>query len=448
MSNGISNNYNQQVNTQPPVYMSSQVGRAYTQPMGILPPQFAQQQAPCQTGGLLGQLANLYQQTMMISRMAQAQYSQDRSSGLGILSGAANFGNIASQAFNGMMMEQQYPQMGQLMGRGIGFQQLGQLAQSFMLNKGESLLAGELGKQLGVTLPNLSANSVFNAGAELLGFGSPAGATGLASSSLEAGGMKALESGIGANASKFLGGVGAAYSAFDLLKNWGKNDPISGAVQGATTGAYIGSVVPGIGTLIGGAVGGLIGLASGLFGGSGKSKEQKLRDSFRDNLEQLGVLDGNHCVNLADGSKYNCGYDGGHKYTNLDGTQRGAFEIDFKNPLASQVIGWANPVIDALTGGDPMLKVAFVGYVTNAATSNATTLEEARQNVLSIFSNMKVGMQDVVGALTSMTQQGKLPKSTYDAYINGLQTLGRPASSDKLLESPPKAEQINGKAIR
>jgi hypothetical protein len=380
--------------------------------------------------------------------MVQVQYSQDRAAGIGLLAGANGFGNIASQAFNGMMMEQQYPQAQQLMGRGIGFQQLGQLAQSYAINQGELAIAGEIGKQLGVALPDFSTGSIFNAGAELLGFGTPTKVAGLASSSVGSSGAAAVETELGANAGKLLGGIGAAYSAFSLLKNWGKNNPVSGAVQGATTGAYIGSVVPGIGTVIGGAVGGLIGLASGLFGGSGKSKEQKLRDSFRDNLEQLGVLDGNHSVTLADGSKYNFGYDGGHKYTNLDGTQRGAFEIDFKNPLANQVIGWANPVIDALTGGDPMLKIAFVGYVTNAATSNATTLEEARQNVLSIFSNMKVGMQDIAGALVGMTQQGKLPKSTLDAYMNGLQTLGNPASTEKLLEAPPVAEQINGKAIK
>ncbi len=445
MSNEINGNYpSYQLPQQPTVYRENQVGRVYQTSPIQLPQQFAPQPQPTAASGLLSQLANIYQQVSALSQITQGQYAMDRAAGTGILSGAANYSNTVMSAYNGMMAERQFPQMAQLAGSPISFEQLGSLAQSYALNKGELALAQALGDKLGVALPDLSSESLLNAGADLLGFGTKEGATAIASTSAE--GAGAVEAGIGTTAGKVLGGIGAAYSAYSLIKNWGKNDPLSGALQGATTGAYIGSFAGAPGALIGGAIGGVIGLCSGLFGG-GKSKEQKLRDSFRDNLAQAQVLDKDHCVTLADGSKYSVGFDGHHEYTNLDGTKRRAYEVDFTNPMAGQVVGWINPVVEALAGGNQMLKEAFTGYFTNAALSNATSLEEARQNVASIFSGMQISSQDIVGALSGMAQQGQISGDTFNAYLNGLNTLAQPASTDKMLETPPITEQVNGKAV-
>jgi hypothetical protein len=221
-----------------------------------------------------------------------------------------------------------------------------------------------------------------------------------------------------------LGFVGAAYSGFQLFQNWGKGDPIGGAINGFTTGAYIGTMFGGgIGAAIGGAIGGLVGLASGILGRSGKSADQRARDQVRNLLREHGVVNGDWQLMLADGSGYDIGKDGKHKLQNLDGTQRRAYEIDLNNPRAGEAIGMLQPLAFLLTGGNKKLTTDFTGYFVNAALSNAKTPEEVRANALSIFKSTKATPEQLVKGIAAAAQQGILAKDTAEAYLNGVMNL-------------------------
>ncbi|MCB0340182.1 MAG: hypothetical protein KDD53_11290, partial [Bdellovibrionales bacterium] len=267
---------------------------------------------------------------------------------------------------------------------------VGPLAQQWVLNNLEKETVAYAAETLGVPIADLSLEGA----AEAI-FGdifSGASTAESAASGILTDGSGALSNMGG----KIVGIAGAAYGAYNIFRNFGVRDPAGGAVNGATVGAQIGSMInPGIGTVIGGAIGGVVGGILGMFK-KGKHKDQVARDQVRSALQQSGILDKDWTLGLADGSRYNIGLDGGHRYKNLDGTERRAYEIDSSNPLAGQVIGWANPLIEVVTGGDEKLRSDFVGYITNAALSNAADLEQAKQNMLSIYSQFGIAPEQIM----------------------------------------------------
>ncbi len=281
------------------------------------------------------------------------------------------------------------------------------------------------GKQLGVDITKISAKELYSSLSNWLLKGgaptvsvTPAALTGAEAVAANTG--RSLASTVGGA----LGFAGAAYSAYGLISNFGKSDPVTGALQGAATGAYIGSVVPGIGTLIGGAIGAV---AGGILGciKTGKHKDQIARDNVRDFLQERGILNADYQLQLADGSMYDIGKDGGFTLFNTDGTTRHGYDVDFKNPLAGQVVGWIQPLASLLTGGNKKLKDDFTGYFTNAALSNATDLESARANVLKLYQQSQATPEIMVQGMTALTQNGGISQQELPAYVGGLQDLFR-----------------------
>jgi len=436
-------------------------------------------QAQAQYGGMGGALMSLYGNIAGFASSIQQQRQIDRQSGIPLWSGAANAGNqvlgqlqqiYAMQQMRAQqelalraMLQQSQPANsgGPLQSLEGSFSQLGSIGQKLILNNFRDQAAKWLSNQLGVqpgqaslggmidsifgSTPAASAGSLLQGGTDLFSSGIPEYSDlleGIPSSfgalpsqpltlfpegmpQLSVDGLTATGTEASAGTSS-LGGVagfaGAAYSAYNLFKNWGKLSPVQGAMQGAATGAYIGSVIPGVGTLIGGAVGGIVGALSGLFG-SGKSLDQKARDQVRKFLQQGGMVDENWCVTLADGSKYDIGKDGHFTLPNTDGTTRNAYDVDFSNPLAGQVVGWLNPLVATMVGADPKLQSQFVGYFTNAALSNAKDLDSAKQNVIALYKSAGADPTQLAQGLAGLAQQGKINQDYLMAYAGGLQSL-------------------------
>ncbi len=219
--------------------------------------------------------------------------------------------------------------------------------------------------------------------------------------------------------------VGGLYGAYDLIANWGASTPARGASSGMAVGAALGTVIggPGFGTAIGAAIGTI---AGGLIGAitAGKHKDQKVRDQMREALVQNGVLDSNYQLQLADGSTYNMGLDGGPR---AEFGGRRPFEVDLSNPLAKYAVSWVNPLIEVLAQGNPKLKTDFVGYFANAAISNAKTLEDVRQNVTAFMQRFGVTPETLAQTVVQAAQNGQLDPNVAGAYVNGLQQLANPS---------------------
>lgn len=211
--------------------------------------------------------------------------------------------------------------------------------------------------------------------------------------------------------------IGGLWGAANLIQGWGRSTPMAGATNGMAVGATIGSfVAPGIGTAIGAAAGMLVG---GLIGciTSGKHKDQKVRDAVRENLLQAGIIDDKYSIGLADGSRYNIGIDGGPK---AEFGGRRPFETDSSNPLTHYAVAWINPLVHLGIGGTEKIKTDFVGYLANAAMSNAKSLEDVRDNVQAIFGQFGVNDESLAQGIVSAAQQGLLDEQTAMAYLGGI----------------------------
>lgn len=221
--------------------------------------------------------------------------------------------------------------------------------------------------------------------------------------------------------SEFKSALNVAQSAYSFIKNFGKSDPVSGALQGAATGAYIGSIIPGVGTVIGGVVGGLLGAAAGFFKKK-KHPDQIQRDQFRKALFEKGIF-ANGSVTLGDGSTFDITKDGKSKIANLDGSFRPPYNVDFQNPLAGQAVGWINPVMALLTGGNKKLQSDFTGYLVNAAVSNANDISAVRLNALTIMEQIGVAPDKIIAGLDQLRSANKINDQEFMAYANGLASL-------------------------
>ena len=212
--------------------------------------------------------------------------------------------------------------------------------------------------------------------------------------------------------------AGGIIGVMDLAMNWGRSSPAAGASSGMAIGASIGTLcAPGIGTAIGIGVGALVG---GLFGciTTGKHKDQKVRDSVRDLLVQGGILNSDYQLQLADGSLYDMGKDGGPR-AEFDG--RRPYEIDYSNPLAQYAIGWMDPIIALVSQGNTKIQTDFVGYFTNAILSNAKDLNDVRANVDLFLSKFGLTNDQLASAVGQMSNAGMIDQTTAQGWIGGIQ---------------------------
>ncbi len=389
---------------------------------------------------LVSQIGELLSTLSSASQYGADQAQADRGLKIGAVAGARAagqrvVGSAQALAVNEQRLAQQSA-AAQSQSRSLDLEQLlsqlGEYGQKLILNDLKTSAVTETANALGMDPSKVSPSHMVEAAYNYI-FGSPE-ASSLSSSpgaavapsmtvSGESVGAASTAGTIASGVGQIASFAGAAYSAFNLFKNFGKSSPIVGAVQGATVGAYIGSmIVPGAGTVIGGALGAVAGGLLGLFH-TGKHKDQIARDKVRDMLQQGGIIDENWSLTLADGSKYDIGKDGGAKLKNADGTSRHTYDVDFSDPRVGEVIGLINPLTVLMTSGDPKLTADFTGYFTNAALSNAKTFEEARTNVLSIFASIKVSPQQLAEGLVKMAQEERISREDLKAYLNGLATL-------------------------
>lgn len=206
----------------------------------------------------------------------------------------------------------------------------------------------------------------------------------------------------------------------DSLWNIGIHN-LSGSQNDADNIALLG--VPGIGT----------GLAlHNMLGGdmdwtSGKSQEEKLRDSLRNIGEDpkygafLYKENGVHQLDLADGSTFAIGKGGSNKLdnvgTNIDGkNQRHYFDVDWSNPIINDVVGIADPLSVLLfrnAKGNTM-----VGYLTNALTAkDPTNLDNVKANAKDLALRAGLDYNTGVQLLGAMRDNKSLPEEKYNAYI-------------------------------
>lgn len=175
----------------------------------------------------------------------------------------------------------------------------------------------------------------------------------------------------------------------------------------------------------------------GLGFGGGKDQDQVKRDGIRAALKQAGIIDENYGLDLQDGSKYDIGADGHAMLQSSDGSQRHAYDVDFKNPLAHQSVGWANPLAIILGGGDKKVESDFAGYLTNAWGSKAKSLEDVRANAMTTFKKFNMSTDQAKEILKGIRDSGKMSKEEYDAAVYGLATLTSGKYDPKAQYQPP-----------
>lgn len=221
--------------------------------------------------------------------------------------------------------------------------------------------------------------------------------------------------------------AGGIIGIMDLAMNWGRSSPAAAASSGMAVGASIGTLfAPGIGTAIGIGAGALVG---GLFGciTAGKHKDQKVRDSVRDLLVQGGILNTDYQLQLADGSLYDMGKDGGPR---AEFGGRRPYEIDYSHPLAQYAIGWLDPIIALVAQGDTKIQTDFVGYFTNAILSNAKDLNDVRANVELFLAKFGLTNEQLANAVNQMANAGIIDKTTAQGWIGGIQQRLDPSFMD------------------
>lgn len=239
---------------------------------------------------------------------------------------------------------------------------------------------------------------------------------------LAAGGAAATSpwalSGIGSTGN-FLLPIAGAVGIGDLAMR--RPGGFSGAAQGAASGAAIGSYFPGYGTVIGAGVGALYG---GLNKASGKDKDQLQRDAMRQALIDRGLLAQDYKITLANGQVFDMGKDGGAAIQNWDGqTSRPYYQWDTTSPLSHQAIGWVNPIAEMLAGKNEKLKTDLAGYLVNAVTTGATTLEGVRANVLGLIQQYGFDEASMRAAIDEMLNSGEITPEQREAYQYGIGTL-------------------------
>lgn len=163
---------------------------------------------------------------------------------------------------------------------------------------------------------------------------------------------------------------------------------------------------------------------------TGKNKDQKIRDVYRGGLADSGVAvyeqneEGHmsHHLTLADGSKYDIGRDGGFRRQSSEGSDYASYEVDPDNQFGKQAVGWVDPLVAAIAG-DAKNKEQVVAWFTNAAMSNAESIEDVRQNVLNFYTQFDISPEQITEVLNKQVEDGVLSEEKRDAFLYGVGVL-------------------------
>ena len=250
-----------------------------------------------------------------------------------------------------------------------------------------------------------------------------------------------------------IAGIVAA-GAYGLNQLWegGMKDILRGR---GTRGDYINTGLA-VGT---GGLGGLPNMALRLMGKrsigkmmtTGKSDAQMMRDDFRGVLKETGVANKNYEVSLADGSKFNIGLDGKTRYKNvgenIDGkTERQAWDVDFSNPLAKFATDQIDPMIRNIYAGAPqsVKPEQYTGMLVNAATSNAKSEQDVKNNIAAMLGSSTFAKQAGVGvqpppAPIQRPQKGEVVRVSPGMYMNDKGRVGPAKTVREALSANYKA---------
>lgn len=163
--------------------------------------------------------------------------------------------------------------------------------------------------------------------------------------------------------------------------------------------------------------------------GSTKHEDQIRRDRARnhlkDNVGLIQMVDGKHSVELADGSFYDVGIDGGARLDKdfdpnkilstdqslVDGNVR-PYNVDYTNDLDYMTSIAANTLTGMAFGGSSKSQGDMGGYLTNAATSQLESREFTYDNWVESMKNIRKFYSD--SGITS----AEMAYSTIDLYLS------------------------------
>lgn len=167
---------------------------------------------------------------------------------------------------------------------------------------------------------------------------------------------------------------------------------------------------------------------------SGKSERQQQRDSYREygaeiglffkpsdeQAGQLGLDAGSYYTQLADGSYYNVGTDGGAKLpnygVNIDKqTERSTYDIDWSDPRVNESVSMLNPVGLMIFGEEYQ---NMMGHMWNAAASNTDTLSGMKQNIQKFAADAGVDYETGIKLLNQYKDAGKINDNDFAIFMN------------------------------
>lgn len=251
---------------------------------------------------------------------------------------------------------------------------------------GPGAIIGEAGKQLPAGFV-----SVGQQGGQVVA--APAGSAGVAqeSTSVASGSVLGTAAGI----------ASVAAGAYQVYKGWGTGGT-AGALNGTIGGSAMAAGLYTLGATNPFILGGMV--AVSVLGGAigtGKSKEQKARDSVRGYLKESGLIDQNNRVNNADGSSIDVGIDGrGGQHTVRDSSKLtehdrnlkklSAYDIDYTNDL-DYTAGIGGIALARLTGGGKSTSIDQIGsQIGNASLGKVGFGKDMTEaNFKSVMSNLR-----------------------------------------------------------
>lgn len=145
---------------------------------------------------------------------------------------------------------------------------------------------------------------------------------------------------------------------------------------------------------------------------TGKDQDQVDRDRVRTGLNRLGIMNDNYEFEMPDGQFYYAGKDGNTPEYQVQNPDR---------PLTGRVIGAAQ-VMAAIMLGEPGKRADdLTGQLTNMALSNATTYEQAMDNLMFQFNKFIAGSgltpQAARDEIASWVNEGLIDQQAAEAYL-------------------------------
>jgi len=180
--------------------------------------------------------------------------------------------------------------------------------------------------------------------------------------------------------------------------------------------------------------------------GGHKNEQQLMRDRVRNGLQDNQFLDDHYNVTLADGSKFDMGPDGGkYKLANEKGGERIYAEGDMTatkyNPFAA--VSLLKPLAALMTsGGSEDLGTGMVGYLQNAASSNAKSDADVLNNARAFAAKLGLTHDNFAATIDQYAKDNDLSPEVANLYKGQLALLTR-GDAQSAINDYMKAIQTN-----